>query len=62
VEVTGCALSEALATVTTTPARAVGVDGERGRIAPGYVADLVLLSSDLRVSVTIAEGELVYTA
>jgi N-acetylglucosamine-6-phosphate deacetylase len=62
VDVTGCALSEALATVTTTPARAVGVDGERGRIAPGYVADLVLLSSDLRVSVTIAEGELVYTA
>jgi N-acetylglucosamine-6-phosphate deacetylase len=43
VDVTGCALSEALATVTTTPARAVGVDGERGRIAPGYVADLVLL-------------------
>jgi N-acetylglucosamine-6-phosphate deacetylase len=62
VDVTGCALPEALTTVTTTPARAIGVDGERGRIAPGYVADLVLLSSDLRVSATIAEGELVYEA
>jgi N-acetylglucosamine-6-phosphate deacetylase len=56
----GCTLEEALPTVTTTPARAIGLDHERGRIAPGFVADLVLLSPDLRVHGTIAEGQLVY--
>jgi N-acetylglucosamine-6-phosphate deacetylase len=62
IEVTGCSLSEALPTLTTTPARAIGVDGERGRVAAGYVADLVLLSSDLHVTTTITEGELAYAA
>jgi N-acetylglucosamine-6-phosphate deacetylase len=47
--------------MTTTPARLLGLDGERGRIAPGFVADMVLLSSDLRVQTTIASGELVYS-
>ncbi len=59
VDVTGCTLAEALPTVTTTPARAIGIDHERGRIAPGYVADMALLSADLRVTATIAEGHLV---
>ena len=40
----------------------MGVDGERGQIAPGFVADLVLLSPDLRVQTTIASGEVVYSA
>lgn len=62
IEVTGCTLSEALPTLTTTPARAIGVDRERGRVAAGYVADLVLLSADLHVTTTIAEGEVVYEA
>jgi N-acetylglucosamine-6-phosphate deacetylase len=61
VEFTGCTLAEALPTVTTTPARAIGMDHERGRIAPGYVADMALLSADLRVSATIAEGHLVWS-
>jgi N-acetylglucosamine-6-phosphate deacetylase len=60
VEVAACTLAEALATLTTTPARAIGVDDERGRIAPGLMADMVLLTPDLHVSTTIAEGEIVY--
>ena len=60
--ITGCTLGEALETVTTTPAKLLGLDGERGRIAPGYAADMVLLSSDLRVQTTIASGEVVYAA
>jgi len=59
VEFTGCTLGDALPTATTTPARAIGLDHERGRIAPGYVADMALLSADLRVTATIAEGHLV---
>jgi N-acetylglucosamine-6-phosphate deacetylase len=46
--------------VTTTPAKAIGVDRERGRIEPGYVADMVLLSRELRVRATICEGEVAY--
>jgi len=61
IDIAGCTLAEALPTVTTTPAKAIGLDGERGRIEPGYVADMVLLSPDLRVRATIAEGEIVYT-
>jgi N-acetylglucosamine-6-phosphate deacetylase len=62
VEVTGCSLSDALATMTTTPARAIRVDHERGRVQAGYMADLVLLTPDLRVHSTIAEGEVVFEA
>ena len=40
----GCTLAEALPTITTTPAKAIGLDGQRGRIEPGYTADLVLLT------------------
>ncbi len=61
IDVTGCALADALPTVTTTPARAIGLDHERGRIARGHFADMVLLSADLRVSATIAEGHLVWS-
>jgi N-acetylglucosamine-6-phosphate deacetylase len=62
VEITGCALGDALATLTTTPARLLGLERERGQIAPGFTADLVLLSPDLRVRTTVAAGDIVYTA
>jgi N-acetylglucosamine-6-phosphate deacetylase len=62
IDVAGCPLAEALPTVTTTPAKAIGLDGERGRIEPGYAADMTLFSSDLRVRAAIVEGEVVYTA
>lgn len=62
VALTGCPLEEALQTITTTPARAINLDHERGQIAEGYVADLVLLSPDLHVRGTLVGGELVYTA
>ncbi len=62
IEFTGCTLAEALPTVTTTPARALGLKGERGRIEPGTIADLVLLTPDLRVYSTIVEGQVAYSA
>jgi N-acetylglucosamine-6-phosphate deacetylase len=62
IEITGCTLAGALPTLTTTPARAIGMDHERGRIARGHIADMVLLTADFRVSATIAEGDLVYAA
>ncbi len=62
VALAGCALEDALQTITTTPARAIGLAHERGQIAPGFVADLVLLSPDLHVRGTVVDGELLYTA
>jgi N-acetylglucosamine-6-phosphate deacetylase len=62
VEITGCSLTDALTAMTTTPACAIHVDHERGRILTGYIADLVLLSPDLRIKTTIAEGQIVYQA
>jgi N-acetylglucosamine-6-phosphate deacetylase len=62
IEIAGCTLGEALETMTTTPARLLGMEQERGRIAPGFAADAVLLSPDLKVQTTIASGEVVYPA
>ena len=60
IEYTGCSLSEALATVTTTPAALLGLSDQRGRIAPGLLADLVLLTPDLEVAMTISAGQITY--
>jgi len=55
-----CSLAEALPTVTTTPARLLGLSGQRGQLAPGYLADLVLLSPELDVVMTVVEGRIAY--
>ena len=60
IEFTGCSLPEALATITSTPADLLGMGHERGRIVAGAYADLVLLSADLQVMMTLVEGRLVY--
>ena len=60
VEISGWPIGDVLATMTTTPARLLGLEHERGRIAPGLAADLVLLSPDLRVQKTIVAGDVVY--
>ncbi len=57
---TRCTLSDALATVTTTPARVLGLEHSRGQIAPGYTADLVLLDHALNVLATVVRGNIVY--
>jgi hypothetical protein len=45
----------ALAALTANPAEIFGLGGEFGRIAPGYVADLVLWSGDPLEVTTVAE-------
>jgi N-acetylglucosamine-6-phosphate deacetylase len=55
IKFTGCTLSDALATITSTPARLLGLT-DRGRLEPGCIADLVLLSPELKVVKTIVEG------
>lgn len=59
---TGAELPDALATVTATPARLLGLDDRLGRIAPGMAADLVLLTPELAIVETFIAGESVYRA
>lgn len=62
IDLAGATLAEALATVTTTPARLLGIADQRGRVAPGYIADLVLLSPELRVQTTFVAGQVAFSA
>ena len=57
----GCALHEAVATVTTTPARLLGLR-TKSSIRPGGDADLTLLTPDLDVAATLIAGRLVHDA
>lgn len=59
-EFTGCTLAEALETITSTPADLLGMGQLRGRIIPGAYADLVMLTPDLHVSLTMVEGKTLY--
>ena len=53
-------LEQALATVTRVPAGVLGL--RKGRLSPGYDADIVLLDGDYRPVLTMVEGEVVYRA
>lgn len=56
VRTVGIPLEEALRMASTYPAEFIGLSHERGRIAPGAFADLVLLDDDLRVRATWIAG------
>jgi N-acetylglucosamine-6-phosphate deacetylase len=62
VERAGCALPDALRMAAATPATALGRGERKGRLAPGYDADLVILDERLEVEATIVAGEIVYRA
>lgn len=48
----------AIAMASRNPARAIGLGGELGRIAPGYRASLTCLSADFRAERVIVDGQL----
>lgn len=52
----GIPIAEALRMASTYPAAALGIDGERGRIAPGMIADLVHLAPALVARATWIGG------
>lgn len=56
----GMGLAAALTMATRTPAQALNMGERKGRIAPGYDADLVALEEDLTVALTMVAGEVVY--
>jgi len=60
VSFTGCSLSDALRAAASTPASVIGLDANKGRLAPGYDADITLLTPDLRVAGAAIGGTLLY--
>lgn len=52
----------ALGLVSTNVARVLGLDRHKGRIEPGFDADITLVDSDLEVRRTIVGGRTVYQA
>jgi len=54
----GLPLEQALVPATRVPADVLGL--RKGRLAPGYDADIVLLDGELRPALTLVEGEIVY--
>ena len=57
VERVGLPLDEACRMASTYPAEFLGLDGDRGRIAPGSRADLVVLNTGLHVQGTWIAGQ-----
>ena len=59
IKFTGCKVSEAITSVTTTPANLLNLP-HRGHIEPNAIADAVLLNQDLKVDLTICAGQITY--
>jgi len=60
VEVCGLSLGEAVQMASLNPARALGLDGRKGSIAPGMDADMVVLTAGMAVHQTWVAGKRVY--
>ncbi|MGB3632449.1 MAG: N-acetylglucosamine-6-phosphate deacetylase [Rubrobacteraceae bacterium] len=57
---TGCTLPEAARMASSTPARLIGEGRRKGRLVPGYDADITVLAPDLSVEAVWKNGQKVY--
>jgi N-acetylglucosamine-6-phosphate deacetylase len=53
-------IREAVKMATLTPARILSISHERGILAPGMKANIVVFDEKFEVKMTIVEGEIVY--
>jgi N-acetylglucosamine-6-phosphate deacetylase len=56
----GVRMEEAVKMMTATPARMIGVAGAKGSLAPGMDADIVIFDDEVRISMTIVGGRMIY--
>jgi N-acetylglucosamine-6-phosphate deacetylase len=61
VQQAGVSLQEALAMASLNPAQVVGIV-HKGALQNGMDADLVVLDEDLRVQMTVVEGQIAFRA
>ncbi len=57
----GVSLQDAITMASTTPARVIGEDRRKGRLAPGYDADLVLFDGFISIKLTMGLGQILYS-
>ncbi len=57
---TGCSLAEAVTSGSEIPARILGLESSKGRLLPGYDADLLILEPDLSLYMVVISGQIVY--
>ena len=60
IKFTDCSLMQALTMITSIPASVLGIQKQRGQIAPGLFADFVLLSPEFQVIATYQAGKVVF--
>jgi N-acetylglucosamine-6-phosphate deacetylase len=53
-------LRSTLRLASAVPAGSCGVGDRKGRLAPGYDADLVAVDDDLKIAMTVVSGRVVY--
>jgi N-acetylglucosamine-6-phosphate deacetylase len=58
---TGCTVPEAARMASTSPARLIGEGRRKGRLFPGYDADVTILAPDLSVQAVWRSGEQAYS-
>jgi N-acetylglucosamine-6-phosphate deacetylase len=58
----GVSVVEAVRMITETPARILGVSAQKGELAVGKDADIVLFDDDISVSVTVVGGKVIYSS
>jgi N-acetylglucosamine-6-phosphate deacetylase len=58
---TGCTIAEAARMTSTSPAKLVGEGRRKGRLAPGYDADVTVLTPDLSVETVWRGGKRAYS-
>jgi N-acetylglucosamine-6-phosphate deacetylase len=59
-EFTNCNFKEAIDTVTMNPAITLGIDKQKGTIAVGKDADIVIFENDFSIFATVIGGRIVY--
>jgi len=60
VQLIGLSIRDALKLASWNPAHMLGIERERGAIAPGMKADVVVMDPTFRVRMTMVEGKVVY--
>lgn len=61
VQLVGASLPEAVGMATSNPARALGLENHKGRLAAGYDADLVCFDENFQVTRTLVAGREVFS-
>lgn len=62
IKFSGCSLAEAVQMATLTPAKVLGMADRIGALAPGYLANVVVLNKALEVEWTLVKGKEAFRA